>query len=164
MKFLTILKIFLIYAFVLLIKNFYYLYKISKLNRFHNIYSTNIETNSGKNPEIAHTYSKLLEPSNYIISPSKIIDRYCFAECEEAYSLTYSFYRHKIRDSVWWPLRLIQSFPLKCLNSKIKNKLLLFILWLFEWFVLYLLTLYFDVSQLGTKILNLIIEFLNRIF
>lgn len=38
------------------------------------------------------------------------------------------------------------------------------ILWLFEWFVLYLLTLYFDVSQLGTKILNLIIEFLNRIF
>ena len=164
MKFLTILKIFLIYTFVLLIKNFYYLYKISKLNRFHNIYSTNIKTNSGKNPEIAHTYSKLLEPSNYIISPSKIIDRYYLSECEKAYSLTYSFYRHKIRDSVWWPLRLIQSFPLKFLNSKIKNKLLLVILWLFEWFVLYLLTLYFDVSQLGTKILNLIIEFLNRIF
>ncbi len=164
MKFLTILKIFLVYALVLLLKNFYYLYKISKLNRFHNIYSTNFKTNSGKNPEIAHTYSKLLEPSNYIISPSKIINRYYFEDCEKAYSLTYSFYRHKIRDSIWWPLRFIQSFPLKLLNSKIRNKFLLFILWLFEWLVLYLLTLYFDVSELGPKILNLITDFLNRIF
>ena len=104
----------------------------------------------------AHTYS--LEASN----PKNYLRQNNFDDIRSSLLIAQGvFYTNYIRSPFWLYYLLSRLSIFKPIQRHIPNKFFSFILYLVEWFVLYLLGVYLDKADIGGKLLDLIREKLN---
>lgn len=131
------------------------------------IYNTNISNDMpNKNSRIEQfVYSIFLKGGTQICSDglNLIAKKIYQAEFNDAFEHSKSVFFRNFILAIVWPYLATDKLTMFTFAKRIKNKIVRFIIALFQVFATYLLGLFLDTTGIGNKILNILLDFLKNL-